>query len=106
MSFSDHANRLDEAVLRHLADTDSAIYTPSEGDPVIFRAILDRDVMPAQGGQQSTTVERRNELSAHHDVLGDARQGERVTIDGTTWRLDRRDRDDGHFVTWTVVEVL
>jgi hypothetical protein len=107
MSFADHANRLDEAVRDHLADDYAAVYHPKEGAPVPdVWVILDRDVIPAQQGQQTTTVERRTELTGPSEVLGNARSGETVVVNGTTWRLERRDRDDGHMVTWNVVEVL
>ncbi len=107
MSFPDLTDRLAEAVMHHLADTQSATYYaqggPSEG--VAISAMLDRDVEPTQGGQQSTTVERRTELTGYHSELGDARRGEQVTIGADTWRLDRLDRDDGYLCTWWVVPV-
>lgn len=80
-----------------------ATYSPHEGDPVPVRAILDRDVVPTQPGQQSTTVERRTELTAHHDVLGSGKRREAVTIGAETWLLERKDRDDGYLVTWVVI---
>ena len=64
MSFADLTDRLAEAVLDHLADAQDATYSPHEGAPVPARVILDRDVVPTQGGQPSTTVERRTELTA------------------------------------------
>lgn len=103
MSFADLTDRLAEAVLDHLADAQDATYSPHEGDPVPVRAILDRDVVPTQSGQPSTTVERRTELTAHHDVLGNAKRGESVTVGSETWRIDRKDRDDGYLVTWIVI---
>jgi hypothetical protein len=80
-----------------------ATYSPHEGDPAPVRVILDRDVVPTQPGQQSTTVERRTELTAHHAVLGNAKRREAVTVAGETWLLDRKDRDDGYLVTWFVI---
>ncbi|NIC05261.1 head-tail joining protein [Billgrantia bachuensis] len=107
MSFADLANRLDEAVRDHLADDHAAVYHPKTGDPVPdVWVIIDRDVIPVQQGQPTTTVERRTELTGASDVLGDARSGDTVVSNGETWRLQRRDRDDGHMVTWIVVEVL
>jgi len=104
MSFSDYADRLDEAVMAHLADTQSATYTPASGDPVTIPVMVDRDVERTQPGQQSTTVERRTELTAYLDDLKDARRSETVTVAGETWRLDKKDRDDGSFVTWFVTK--
>lgn len=107
MSFSSLNDRLSGAVMTHLADDESATYFPqggpAEGLPV--SVIIDRDVEPTQGGQPSTTVERRTELTGHHSDLGDARRGELIEADGQTWRLDRKDRDDGHLVTWWVTPV-
>ena len=80
-------------------------YHPAAGDPLAVRVVLDRDVEPTQGGQQSTTVERRTELTGYHSELGDARRGEQVAIGTDTWRLDRLDRDDGYLCTWWVVRV-
>jgi hypothetical protein len=80
-------------------------YHPTAGDPLAVRVVLDRDVEPTQGGQQSTTVERRTELTGFHSELGDARVRELVTIGSETWRLDRKDRDDGYLVTWWVIPV-
>jgi len=80
-----------------------AAYNPHSGDTVAVRVILDRDVTPTQQGQQSSTVERRTELTAHHDVLGDAKRRESITLDGDVWLLDRKDRDDGYLVTWFVI---
>ncbi|MGM0703882.1 MAG: head-tail joining protein [Pseudomonadota bacterium] len=82
-----------------------ATYTPSGGGPVTIPVIIDRDVEPTQPSQQSTTVERRTELTAYHSDLGAARRSELVEADGETWRLDRLDRDDGHLCTWWVVRV-
>lgn len=89
----------------------SAVYHPATGSPVPeVWVVIDRDVIPTQPGQLSQTVERRTELTASHDVLGQARKGETVAVgQGTaaeTWRLDRKDRDDGQLVTWWVTPVL
>lgn len=107
MSFPDLTDRLAEAVMHHLADTQSATYFPQGGPPegVTVSAMLDRDVEPTQGGQQSTTVERRTELTGFHSELGAARVRELITIGSETWRLDRKDRDDGYLVTWWVIPV-
>ena len=106
MSFPDLTDRLAGAVMQHLADSVSATYFPAAGAPVPdITVMVDRDVEVTQGGQQSTTVERRTELTGYHSELGDARRGEQVTIGADTWRLDRLDRDDGYLCTWWVVRV-
>lgn len=98
------SDRLAEAVLNHLSDAVDATYTPATGDPVPgVRVLVDRDVVPTQGGQPAQTVERRTELTAHHDDLGNAKRGETVAVGAETWRLDRKDRDDGYLVTWIVI---
>ena len=107
MRFRDLNDRLSGAVMKHLADDESATYYPQSGTPVPgVRVIIDHDVEPTQGGQPSTTVERRTELTGYHADLGDARRGELIEADGHSWRLDRKDRDDGHLVTWWVTPVL
>lgn len=100
---TDIGTRTARAAMRRFGQ--DATYTPTDGDPVTVRIILDRDVQPTQGGQQSTTVERRTELTGYHDELGDARRSELVVIGDDTWRLDRLDRDDGYLVTWFVVHI-
>lgn len=106
MSFSDLSDRLNEAVMQHLADSASATYYPTAGQPVPdVTVMIDRDVEVTQPGQQSTTVERRTELTGYHSEIGDARKGELVELGTDTWRLDRLDRDDGYLCTWWVVRV-
>lgn len=95
--------------MTHLADTQSATYFP-QGGPAEglgpIAVMIDHDVEPTQGGQQSTTQERRTELTGYYVDLGEARRSDLIEVEGETWRLDRKDRDDGHLVTWWVTPVL
>ncbi|MGM0517899.1 MAG: head-tail joining protein [Pseudomonadota bacterium] len=102
MSFSDYADRLDEAVMAHLADTQSATYTPASGDPVTIPVMVDRDVERTVAGMQGTVVERRTELSGYASDLADAKRGETVSVATDTWRLVSQLANDGGFVTWIV----
>lgn len=102
MSFSDHADRLDEAVMAHLADTQSATYTPASGDPVTIPVMVDRDVERTVTGMQGTVVERRTELSAYAADLADANRRETVTVGTETWELVGIVANDGRWVTWIV----
>lgn len=102
MSFSDHADRLDEAVMAHLADTDSATYTPASGDPTTIPVMVDRDVERTVAGMQGGAMERRTELTAYSADLGDAARGETVAVGTEAWRLVSVSTNDGRFVTWIV----
>jgi len=102
MSFSDHADRLDEAVMQHLADTHSATYTPATGDPTTIPVMVDRDVERTVPGMQGVVMERRTELAAYAADLPNAKRGETVTVGTETWRLVTKESDDGAFVTWIV----
>ncbi|WP_136247938.1 head-tail joining protein [Halomonas borealis] len=102
MSFSDHADRLDEAVMGHLADTQSATYTPATGDPATIPVMVDRDVERTVPGMQGVVMERRTELAAYATDLAGAKRGEMVTVGDEAWRLVTKESDDGAFVTWIV----
>lgn len=102
MSFSGHADRLDEAVMLHLADTQSATYTPSTGDPIQIPVIVERDIERTVGSMQGAVMERRTELSAYAKDLSDAYRGETVTVGSDVWKLVSKFIDDGGFVTWIV----
>lgn len=102
MSFSDLSDRLDEAVMHHLADTQSATYNPATGDPATMPVMVDRDVERTVPGMQGVVMERRTELAAYSKDLGDAKRGETVEVGADTWRLVTKESDDGHLVTWIV----
>jgi len=88
--------------MAHLADTQSATYTPASGDPTTIPVMVDRDVERTVAGMQGTVVERRTELSAYVADLADAKRGETVTVGTETWRLVSVFANDGRFVTWIV----
>ncbi len=102
MSFSDLSDRLDEAVVEHLADTQSATYSPATGDPKTIAVIIDRDVERTVGGYQGTVVERRTELAALLTDLPDAKRGEIITVGSDAWVLETPLANDGRWVTWQV----
>ncbi|MDR5867296.1 head-tail joining protein [Halomonas koreensis] len=102
MSFSDLSDRLDEAVMEHLADTQSGTYTPATGDPVTLPVIVERDVERTVGGYQGTVVERRTELSVLLADLPDAKRGETITVGSDTWVLETPLANDGRWITWKV----
>lgn len=102
MSFSKYADRLNETVMLHLADSQSATYTPSTGDATTIPVIVDHDVERTVASMQGTVVERRTELSGYSKDIGDARRGDTVTVGSDVWKLIRKLSDDGSFVTWIV----
>ena len=104
MAFSDLTDRLDEAVMTHLSDTSDARYVSSDGEQRTLTVILDRDVQRTVAGMQSTTMERRTELTVFSREAGDLARGEVITIGEQGWRLVSKDSDDGHVVTWIVKE--
>lgn len=90
--------------MRHLADSQSAIFTPYGGEPVTVSVILERDVARTVAGMQGVIMESRNEITGYANELGSASRGDVVTVDGKGWRLSQKDSDDGHLVTWIVTE--
>ncbi len=97
------SDRLAEAVLNHLSDAVDATYTPATGDPVTgVRVLVDRDIERTIAGMQGAVMERRTELTAHVDVLGEAQRGETVTVGSDVWVLVVEAINDGALVTWVV----
>lgn len=104
MGFSDHVSRLDEAVMDHLADTQSAIYQPDAGTPVSIAVMVDRDVERTVSGMQGAMMERRTEIAAYAEDIGGAKRGDVVTVGADAWRLVSVYINDGAFVTWIVTK--
>lgn len=103
MSFSGHVDRLNETVMRHLADTVSATYTPITGAPVTgLSVIVDQDVERAVPSMNGNVIEYRTELTGYSTELSGARRGDTVTVGADVWKLVSRLKDDGTFVTWIV----
>ncbi len=102
MSFSDHTDRLDEAVMHHLADTQSATYTNALGVSTQIPVMVDRDIERTVAGMQGVVMERRTEIAAYSADLPNAKRGDTITVAGETWKLVSQFADDGAFVTWIV----
>jgi hypothetical protein len=102
MSFSDLTDRLDVAVMQHLADTQSATYTPAIGDPATIPVMVDRDIERTVAGMQGAVMERRTEIAAYASDLASAKRGDTVTVGSEIWRLVSVFINDGAFVTWIV----
>ena len=90
--------------MHHLADTQSATYTPVNGTPVTVSVILDRDVERTVAGMQGVVMETRTELTGYSSELGAGGRGDVVTVNGNGWRLGQKASDDGYLVTWIVTE--
>lgn len=102
--FGNLTNRLNEAVMTHLTDSDTATYTPHNGTPVTVSVILDRDVERTVAGMQGVIMESRTELTGYTSELGEGGRGDVVTVNGTGWRLGQKTNDDGYLVTWVVTQ--
>ncbi|EGP18546.1 hypothetical protein GME_16442 [Halomonas sp. TD01] len=90
--------------MHHLADTQSATYTPLNGTPITVSVILDRDVERTVAGMQGVVMETRTELTGYTSELGEGARGDVVTVNGTGWRLGQKASDDGYLVTWVVTQ--
>lgn len=90
--------------MHHLADTQSAAYTPVNGTPITVSVILDRDVERTVAGMQGVIMESRTELTGYASELGAGGRGDVVTLNGKGWRLGQKASDDGYLVTWIVTE--
>lgn len=104
MAFSDYTDRLDRAVMEHLADTQSATYTPAAGDIREIPVIVSRDLERTIAGMNGAVMEVRTEIAAYSRDLGTAKRGDVIAVDGIEWRLVSVYSNDGAFVTWIVKE--
>lgn len=104
----DIGERTARAVLRRFGQ--DATYTPSGGESVTVRVVLDRNVERTIPGMQGATMESRTQLTGYSEDLGEASRGDTVALGSETFRLvskgfaigDAMSVDDGHLVAWIV----
>lgn len=92
MSFSDHADRLDEAVMRHLGDgpcTYQGSGFVAQGAP----HILDRDWEVYDENQVAMRV---TTVSVWASSVPESRQGDQVITADRTWTVQQILEDDGY----------
>ena len=79
------------------------------GKPAVFKGqdvmvIIDRDVERTIGGMSSATMERRSELTGASGIFAPASRGDVVTSGSQSWRLVKKESDDGQMTTWIIKE--
>lgn len=79
------------------------------GKPAVFNGqdvmvIIDRDIERTIGGMSSATMERRSELTGLSEVFSSANRGDLVATGNQSWKLVKKDSDDGQMTTWIIKE--
>jgi len=76
-----------------------ATFTPSVGDPVSCKAVLDKDVEMQPSGYDAQVYAMGNTIEYLLDEVGkEADRGETFLIGSDTWTVQSVSRNDGRFV--------
>ncbi len=94
----DELKQLDQVVLATLGQP---VQVVRPGEAVITtQAIISREVVAT--GSFEAVMEQLSVITLASDVV--LNRGDRVEAEGQTWRVDRKLKDDGQFVTWNLHE--
>lgn len=92
MSFADHANRLDEAVMQHLGDG-TCTYTGAGFVAKDIGHILDRS---HEVYDENQLAQRVTAISVMVADVPTSRQGDTITTASRTWTVQQVLEDDGY----------
>lgn len=94
MSFGDHLNRLNEAVVKHLSDG-LATYTPTSG-PALLEVPYQLD-LSFEIYDQDQVAMRVATILVPVERVPESRQGDTVAVPGRAWRVQQVLEDDGQW---------
>ncbi|MES3674606.1 hypothetical protein QC589_01480 [Halomonas elongata] len=92
MSFQDHLDRLDEAVMTHLSDG-TCDYQGSSSSASGVRYMLDHDFEVYDENQVAMHV---TTVSVHVNDVATSRQGDQIVTPSRSWTVQQILEDDGH----------
>jgi hypothetical protein len=104
MTFADHQDALDQAVIDHLADGEALLYPAAGGDPLTVHPLLDRRLEEFTLDRAKAARPRPAMSIARLELPGGFHHKDEVVLNGNRWRAAETATaaDDGR---WWVAEV-